>query len=86
MFRNIEFYDNYTGHLFSPWWMYLLMGFNFVLMAILIFMFPDFLAYLVAAFLLVNGIVMVALAFQVRSLRKNYHRWRKKFWVDAHAQ
>ena len=83
MFRNIEFYDRFTGHLFSPWWMYLLMGLNFTLMAILIFLFPDFLAYFVASFLLLNGIVMIFLAFQVRTLKKKYEKWRGRFWIDV---
>ncbi len=83
MFKRIEFYDNLTGHLFSPWWIYLLIGINLVIMSILIFFFPDFLAYLVAAFLLLNGVFFLALSLQVRRLKKNYERWRKQYWVDV---
>ncbi len=83
MFRSIEFYDNLTDHLFSPWWMYLLIGINFVLMAVLIFIFPELLAYLIAAFLLLNGLLLIGVAFQVRRLKKNYERWRKQYWIEV---
>ncbi|RMG82036.1 MAG: hypothetical protein D6714_11975 [Bacteroidetes bacterium] len=83
MFRNIEFYDEFAGQLFSPWWMYLLMGFNFILMAVLIFIFPEFLAYLVAAFLFLNGVVMVGLAIRVRKWRKEYENLRRRYWIPV---
>ncbi len=83
MFNRIEFYDKLTGHLFSPWWIYLLMGVNLILLSLLIFFFPEFLAYLVAAFLLINGIFFFALAFQIRKLKKNYERWRKQYWIEV---
>ncbi len=83
MFRNIAFYDNLTEHLFSPWWMYLLIGINFVLMAVLIFIFPELLAYLIAAFLLLNGLLLIGLAFQIRRLKKNYERWRGQYWIEV---
>ena len=28
---NIEFYDSLTKHLFSPWWICLLQGLNFII-------------------------------------------------------
>ena len=60
-----------------------MIGINLVIMSILIFFFPDFLAYLVAAFLLLNGVFFLALSLQVRRLKKNYERWRKQYWVDV---
>ncbi|GIV31202.1 MAG: hypothetical protein KatS3mg029_0553 [Saprospiraceae bacterium] len=83
MFNRIEFYDNLTGHLVSPWWIYLVIGVNLVLLSILIFFFPDLLAYLVAAFLLINGIFFLSLAIQLRKLRKKYEEWRKRYWIEV---
>jgi len=79
-----EFYDDLTRHLFSPWWMYLFLGLNFILLAVLIFIFPEFLAWLVAAFLLANGMIFLGIAWNVWRLRPRYHRWKKKHTIPVH--
>ncbi|GAB4375383.1 MAG: hypothetical protein Kow0075_01700 [Salibacteraceae bacterium] len=63
--------------------MYLLMGLNFILLAVLIFIYPDLLAYLVAGFLLFNGILMVAMAIRLRSLRKAHENWKQEYWTES---
>lgn len=82
MFGKIAFYDNLAKHFFSPWWMYLLLGLNFVLIAALIFIFPELLAYLIAFFLLLNGLLLIVLAFQVRRLKKSYEQWRTLYLIE----
>lgn len=36
MFRSTDFYDHLTSHIVSPWWLYLIMGVNFLLLAVLV--------------------------------------------------
>ncbi len=82
MFRTTEFYDNFIKHLFSPWWMYLIIGLNLVLLAILIFIFPDALAYLVAGFLLLNGVLFIGIGLRLSRLKPRYRKWKNHYWID----
>lgn len=52
MFRTTAYYDRLTNFFSTPWWVYLLMGINMILLAILIMIYPKLLAILVAGFLL----------------------------------
>ena len=83
MFRTTEYYDQFTNFFATPWWMYLLMGVNFIILAILIMIYPELLAFLVAAFLLFNGLLLVVLAFRYKSLKKKYRNWKSSFWVEV---
>ena len=82
MFRTTEYYDQFTNFFSTPWWMYLLMGINFIVLAVLIMIYPELLAFLVAAFLLFNGLLLVLLAFRYKSLKKKYRNWKSSFWVE----
>jgi hypothetical protein len=82
MFK-IEFYDNLTRQLFSPWWMYLLLGLNFILLAVLIFLFPEFLAWIVAIFLLANGVLFLGLAWNSWKVRGSYQKWKTKHSIPV---
>lgn len=75
MFRSTDFYDWFASHIASPWWMYLIMGINFVLVAVLMLLLPQRLAALVAAFLIVDGVILLALALRVCGLKRDYQRW-----------
>ncbi|MTI27100.1 hypothetical protein [Fulvivirga kasyanovii] len=83
MFKTTAYYDRLTSFFSTPWWMYLLMGINFILLAALIMLYPELLAYLVAGFLLFNGLLMVILAFRYRSLRKRNRGWQEDFWIEV---
>ena len=83
MFKTTDYYDRFTNFVTTPWWMFLLMGFNFILLAILISIYPDLLAFLVAGFLLFNGLLMVVLAFRYRSLKKKYSNWKSSYWIEV---
>ncbi|WP_286756951.1 hypothetical protein [Roseivirga sp. UBA838] len=83
MFKTTAYYDRLTSFFSTPWWMYLLMGINFILLAVLIMLYPELLAYLVAGFLLFNGLLMVILAFRYRSLRKRNRGWQEEFWIEV---
>ncbi len=83
MYQTRDYYDRLISFFTTPWWMYLLMGVNFILLAILIMMYPELLAYLVAGFLLFNGIILIALAFRYRSLKKKNNGWHKEFWIEV---
>lgn len=82
MFK-IEFYDNLTKHIVSSWWMYLILGVNFILLAIFILLFPDLLAYLVATFLLANGIVFVILAWATKGIKGKYVEWKGNYKIPV---
>jgi len=82
MFKGTTYYDRFTTFISTPWWMYLLMGINFILLAILIIIYPDLLAYLVAGFLLFNGLIMAVLAFRLKSLEKKHDQWKQEFWIE----
>ena len=83
MFKTTEFYDHLTNHLVSPWRLYFLMGISFVAFALLIFVFPDALAYLAASFLMFNGILFLLMGFRMKSLRSRYKNWKDDLWVDV---
>ncbi|GIV34294.1 MAG: hypothetical protein KatS3mg031_1829 [Chitinophagales bacterium] len=80
---NIEFYDDPTMHLFSPWWMYMLMGINFILLAVLIFLMPELLAYLVGAFLFFNGILFLGIAWSAWSIKGKYRKWKTRHRIPV---
>lgn len=54
--------------LFYPWQFVLLVGASLVLSAILIFLLPELLAYLVATVLLWIGILFLGIAFKVKKM------------------
>jgi uncharacterized membrane protein HdeD (DUF308 family) len=81
MFREIRFYDDYTDAVAAPWWMFCLLGLNFILLGVLIVLFPQLLAYLVAAVLFFNGLVLLLIAWKFRQFKKQYRRWRESLWL-----
>ena len=81
MFREIRFYDDYTSAVASPWWIFALLCADFVLLSVLIFIFPQLLAWLVAGFLLVNGLVLLGVAWKLWRFKKLYGKWRETLWL-----
>jgi len=82
MFK-IGFYDDLTKYLFSPWWMYMFLGLNFIILAILVFIFPEFLAWLVAAFLFVSGLIFLGIAWNSWRIRHRYNGWKSKHIIPV---
>jgi len=80
MFRSTIFYDNLTNSIVGTWRLYALIGLSLVVSALLIFIFPELLAFLVASFLLFNGVLFLGIAFQLKKLRRQYTRWVDEFW------
>lgn len=80
MFREIRFYDSYTRELASPGWLYLVLGASLVVLAVLIILMPELLAYLVAAFLFFDGLVFLVIGWQLRRFARLYSRWRDEWW------
>lgn len=62
MFREIRFYDDYTAAVASPWWIFALLGVDFVLVGVLIVIFQQLLAWLVAGCLIFNGLPLLGVA------------------------
>lgn len=83
MFRTTAYYDRLMNFFSTPWWVYLLMGINFILLAVLILIYPDLLAFLAAGFLLFNGLLMVVLALRYKSLKKKYRGWKEAYWIEV---
>jgi cytochrome c biogenesis protein CcdA len=81
MFREIRFYDDYTAAVASPWWIFALLGVDFVLLGKLIVIFPQLLAWLVAGCLIFNGLLLLGVAWQLWRFKKNYRKWRDVHWL-----
>ena len=64
MFHELRFYDDYTGAIASPWWMFCLLGLDFLVLGALILIFPELLAWLAAGFLFFNGVVLLLVAWR----------------------
>ncbi len=82
MFK-IEFYDDLTRQLVSPWWMYLLLGINFLVLGILIFLFPKFLVLIISTFLIACGLLFFGIAFSVWRIRRKYNGWKNKHSIPV---
>ena len=67
--------DHWTGKWLSSWWMFAILGIDFILLGILIIVFPELLAYLVAGFLLFNGLIFLMLAINIWRLRKSFRNY-----------
>lgn len=80
MFRTTIFYDNFTNSIWGPWKLYVLIGASLIISAILIFVFPELVAYLIAFFLLFNGILFCTIALRLRKLRSSYGHRVNAFW------
>ena len=65
MFRTIIFDDQ---SLFYPWQFFLFIGASLILAAVMIFLLPQLLAYLVATVLLWIGILIFGIAFKFKKL------------------
>ncbi len=80
MFREIRFYDDYTEAVASPGKWFGALGLNFLLLGLLIVIFPDLLAWLVAAFLILAGAGLLVVAWQFRRFKQLYRQWRESLW------
>jgi len=83
MFHEVRFYDNYTDHVAAGSWLYALLGASLIVLALLIFAFPALLAYLIASFLLFDGIIFMVIGWRLHSLRRLYSRWRDEMGAPA---
>jgi len=81
MFREIRFYDNYTAAVAAPQWLFLLLGLQFIVLGVLILVFPELLAYLVAGFFIFAGAIQLLIARHLSRLKKLYRLWRERFWT-----
>jgi len=67
---DIIFAQEPVKQFFSPWWLYLLFGLNFIFLSILIILFPALLLLIVSAFLMIDGVMLLVLAFTVLQINK----------------
>jgi hypothetical protein len=81
MFREIRFYDDYTAAVASPWWIFVLLGVDFVLLGVLIVIFAQLLVWLVAGCLIFNGLLLLGVAWQLWRFKQNYRKWREVHWL-----
>jgi|Deesub1362B_J571_1020462.scaffolds.fasta_scaffold01840_5 uncharacterized membrane protein YhaH (DUF805 family) len=80
MFRTTLFYDNLTDYLVDQWKYYAWIGAMLILLAVMIFLLPELLAYLVAFFLFVVGFLFILAAMRLRRLRDEYETWVRDLW------
>lgn len=82
MFK-IAFYDSLTDYLFSSWWIYLLLGLNFIALGVLIFIVPESLAWLFALFLIISGLLFFVVSYNVWKIKRSYHGWKAKHTIPV---
>ena len=73
-----EFYNGLTRYLFSTWWMYLIIGANLVLLAILIYFFPDLVTLLISTFLFFCGLIFFIISWNIWRIKNRNKGWKKK--------
>lgn len=61
-------------------WLYVAQGVALLLLGVLILIFPELLAILVAAFLIVGGAVTLAAGWRVRQARRSFDDLGRLFW------
>jgi hypothetical protein len=61
----------------------MLLGLSLILLAVLIMLMPELLAYLVAAFLLFDGLLFLVIGWQLRRFARLYSRWRDEWWTGG---
>jgi len=64
------FTDDPARQFFSPWWFYLLFGLNLIFLSILIIFFPALLSLIVATFMMMDGLLLLGLAFTVLKIKR----------------
>lgn len=82
MFRIYEYFGRYGHNFSSPWWFYLLMGINLILFAVLIIVFPELIALLVASVIMLLGALLVAAAIRMRKSQRKGRNWEQRYWID----
>ncbi len=77
--------NSYRTRWYVPWKPLALLGGNLVVLAVLIFVFPALLAYLIAAFLLFNGSLLLAAAYHLRRAERGPAELGAVYWgsVDS---
>ncbi len=81
MFREIRFYDKYTEAVAAPQRLFCLLGLNFLILGVLIIIFPAMLAYLVAGFFIASGVILLLISRQLARFKRLYRLWRQNFWL-----
>jgi len=80
VFGKIIFYDYLTNALSGTWPMFLLQGITLILLGIIIIMVPQLLVAMIAATLILIGVIFLNLAWRTYQIKRNYHDRRDKFW------
>jgi uncharacterized membrane protein HdeD (DUF308 family) len=81
MFK-FNFTNSILNFVSGPWWLFMLLGGNLMLFGILIFVFPELLAYLVGGFFLFAGIFVVSIALKLKRVNNEYKEWEESRWVE----
>jgi uncharacterized membrane protein len=76
--EDLSYSDHYNWQASSFWWLYLVFGANLILLSILIILFPPLVAFLIAGFLLADGVILLAIAFNLWRVKKKYMPTTKK--------
>ncbi|MFQ5706586.1 MAG: hypothetical protein ACE5HO_04005 [bacterium] len=80
MFRTAFFYDSFGDFVASQGKLYTLVGVGLILSAIVIFIMPEIIAYLISAILIWLGVLLVTIAFRLRKLRRQTDRRFDRTW------
>ena len=80
MFKKILFYDNLTNSLAETWSSFLLQGLVLILIGVMVVLFPQLIAAMVAATFIFMGLIFISIALKTRALRRKYTNWKDEFW------
>jgi len=73
---DIIFASGPANQLFSPWWFYLLLGLNLILLSALIVFFPALLWLIVSSFMMMDGLLLLWLAIAVYRTKKKPQKYK----------
>ena len=68
MYRDIHLYNQHNHRWPMRFgWLYFILGANLIFLSILIFIFPEILAFLFGGILLIGGIAIIAIGFGIKN-------------------
>lgn len=72
--KRFEIFDFFADEFRGIWRMSLIQGILFLLLGMMIFIFPQLLIAMVAAFFMIVGIVFLSIAWNARKFHKDYEK------------
>ncbi len=75
-------FDYLTSELSALWWLYLAQGIALIALGVAVIVWPELLAILAAAFFIAIGMVLLALGWRVRQVKRRYELFKRAFLIE----